>query len=310
MNNVSKKKFTLNQTMLLIIILVVIIALLSIFTDTFMTIGNIRNVFLQISTAGIITVGMSVLMISGGIDLSAGMLSSAAACFAAFLFKRDVSMFSCIVICLVLSTAISALFGWIIAATKTMPFIITLGTMNIFKAAAMIITDGSDIPASRFSWAGVTVFKIPLAIVILVAITVIFALIMRYTKFGRIVYALGSNETAAYISGIKVTGMKVLIYAINGFMVGLSGILLLSRLGTATPLMSDGLEIRAISACAIGGIALSGGVGSVQSSFLGLLFLGIIQNGMNLLAVPAFYQYLVNGVIIVVAVILSQYKKK
>jgi len=309
MKSETKKKFNLSQTLLLVILLIVIMALLSIFTDTFLTINNLRNVLLQISTAGVIAVGMSFLMISGGIDLSAGMLASAVACFVAYVFEKDFSMFGSIILGLLIATAISALIGWLIAVTHTMPFIITLGTMSMFKAAAMIITDGTDIPASGFNWAGNTFLGIPLAIVILVVLTVAMALVMRYTKFGRLVYAIGSNESAAYISGVKIIRTKVLIYALNGLLAGFAGAMLLSRLGTATPLMCDGLEMRAISACAIGGIGLSGGSGSVMGTFLGLLFLGIIQNGLNLLGVPAFYQYLVNGAIIVVAVVLSQMKK-
>lgn len=309
MKSKTKKKVNFSQTKLLIILLVAIMALLSIFTDTFLTVNNLRNVLLQISTAGIIAVGMSILMISGGIDLSAGMLSGAAACLMAVMFKNGTPMLVCMLVGLVTATVISALMGWLIAVTKTMPFIITLGTMSMFKAIAMIIADGKDIPASAFDWASNAFLGIPLAIIILVVINVVAILAMRYTKFGRLVYAIGSNESAAYISGVQIIRTKVLIYALSGLLSGFAGALLLSRLGTATPLMCDGLEMRAISACAIGGIGLAGGSGSVQGTLLGLLFLGIIQNGLNLLGVPAFYQYLVNGAIIVIAVVLSQMKK-
>lgn len=309
MKSKTKKKVNFSQTKLLIILLVAIMALLSIFTDTFLTVNNLRNVLLQISTAGIIAVGMSILMISGGIDLSAGMLSGAAACLMAVMFKNGTPMLVCMLVGLVTATVISALMGWLIAVTKTMPFIITLGTMSMFKAIAMIIADGKDIPASAFDWASNAFLGLPLAIIILVVINVAAILAMRYTKFGRLVYAIGSNESAAYISGVQIIRTKVLIYALSGLLSGFAGALLLSRLGTATPLMCDGLEMRAISACAIGGIGLAGGSGSVQGTLLGLLFLGIIQNGLNLLGVPAFYQYLVNGAIIVIAVVLSQMKK-
>lgn len=130
------------------------------------------------------------------------------------------------------------------------------------------------------------------------------------THFGRTVYAIGSNSDAAYISGVAVKRMKVKIYMLNGLIVGLAAAVLLSRLGSAVPTMGDGYEMNVIAACAIGGITLAGGEGSALGAFLGVLFLGIIRNGLNIMGVEAFYQYLVNGIIIIVAVVLSNYNGK
>ena len=139
---------------------------------------------------------------------------------------------------------------------------------------------------------------------------VILGFVLKRTGFGRTVYTIGSNEEAAFISGVKVNQKKILLYTLNGIIVALAALILLSKLGSANPNSGDGYEMQAISACAIGGITLTGGVGTALGSFLGIMFLGLIRNGLNLMRVPTFYQYMVNGVIIIVAVIFSNYASK
>lgn len=310
MQKINKFKITFSQTKLLVGLLVLLVIGISLYSPAFIRPNNLRNILLQISVAGILTAGMSMVMISGGIDLSIGSLVSFGGCLLAVLLKGGMPALPAALIAIAVVTACSTATGAVIAFTKTQPFIITLGTMSIYKAFALIVSDGADVPAGSFDWTSKTFLGLPMPIIILIVVFVLMGLLMKFTRFGRTCYQIGSNEAAAFISGVSVTKRKIGIYALNGLLVGFTSVMLLSRLGSAMPLMGDGLEMRAIAACAIGGIALTGGVGNVLSSFLGLLFLGVVQNGLNIVGVPAFYQYLVNGAIIVIAVVFSTYNRK
>ena len=302
-------KFT--QTNLLIALLIILIIVISCIQPSFLSGRNIRNVLLQNAITGIMTVGMAMLMISGGIDLSVGNLLSFIGCFLAFMINHGIPSGLAVLLAIGLATLLGLLSGLIIANTTAAPFIITLGLMSIYKALALIVSNGSDMPIKAFEWLGKTqILSITLPVWLFLLLFLVVGLILMFTKFGRDVYALGSNEQTAYISGIPVKKLKVLLYALNGFAVGLASAVMLSRLGSAVPTMGDGYEMTVIAACAIGGITLTGGEGSALGAFLGLLFLGIVRNGLNMMSVPSFYQYLVNGVIIVLAVLLSNYSNR
>ena len=306
-----KKKIRFNQTMLLVVLMAVIIIALTINNPLFLSWRNIKNILLQNAVAGIATVGMCILMISGGIDLSIGNQISFYGCLLALLLKNGMNEVLAPILVLLIATALGALSGLIISNTSAAPFIITLGLMNVYKAAALIVSNGSDIPINKFTFLGRTpVLTIMLPVWIFLILFLIVGYVLRYLQFGRTVYAIGSNVDAAYISGVGVKSMKVWAYTINGLLVGLAAAVLLSRLGSAVPTMGDGYEMTAIAACAIGGITLSGGEGNALGAFLGVLFLGIIRNGLNIIGVESFYQYLVNGIIIIIAVVLSNFSNK
>ena len=306
-----KKKIRFNQTMLLVVLMAVIIIALTINNPLFLSWRNIKNILLQNAVAGIATVGMCILMISGGIDLSIGNQISFYGCLLALLLKNGMNEVLAPMLVLLIATALGALSGLIISNTSAAPFIITLGLMNVYKAAALIVSNGSDIPINKFTFLGRTpVLTIMLPVWIFLILFLIVGYVLRYLQFGRTVYAIGSNVDAAYISGVGVKSMKVWAYTINGLLVGLAAAVLLSRLGSAVPTMGDGYEMTAIAACAIGGITLSGGEGNALGAFLGVLFLGIIRNGLNIIGVESFYQYLVNGIIIIIAVVLSNFSNK
>ena len=303
------KKIRMTQTSLLVIMLLAIILVASISSPNFLTWRNVKNILNQNAVIGILTIGMAIVMIAGGIDLGVGHLVSFTACFMALLLRNGVPEPAAVIASLAVSTACGFLTGMIIANTTAQPFIITLGMMNVYKAAALITANGSDMPiGTAFQFLGKTYLAtILLPVWIFLALFLLLGFVLRRTGFGRIVYTVGSNEEAAFISGINIKRRKVLLYTLNGLIVGFSALVLLSRLGSATPTMGDGYEMNAISACAIGGITLTGGVGSASGAFLGVLFLGIVRNSLNLMGVPTFYQYLVNGAIIIVAVIFSNY---
>ena len=311
-NTLKNKKIRVTQTTLLVVMLLAIILVVSLCSPNFLTWRNVKNILNQNAVVGILTIGMVIVMISGGIDLGVGNLLSFVACFMALLLRNGMSEGIAVVASLAVATVCGLITGLIIANTTAQPFIITLGMMNVYKAAALITANGSDMPiGTAFQFLGKTyVATILLPVWIFLALFLLLGFVLRRTGFGRIVYTVGSNEEAAFISGVKVKRRKVLHYTLNGLITGFAALVLLSRLGSATPTMGDGYEMSAISACAIGGITLTGGVGSAIGAFLGVLFLGIVRNGLNLMGVPTFYQYMVNGAIIMVAVIFSNYSAK
>ena len=332
----NKKKLNIkfSQTLLLVIMMAVIIVAIALYSDKFLTWVNIKNVFNQNAIYGLVAIGMTLVMIAGGIDLGAGYLLSFCACFMALLLQGGMATWPAALLTLLVGGACGFITGSIIAFTKTQPFIITLGMMYVYKAAAMIVADGSDMPITGFKFLGKTnlddllpflsfeepvnglqtflssVGSIPMTVFYFILAFVILGFVLKRTGFGRTVYTIGSNEEAAFISGVKVNQKKILLYTLNGVIVALAALILLSKLGSANPNSGDGYEMQAISACAIGGITLTGGVGTALGSFLGIMFLGLIRNGLNLMRVPTFYQYMVNGVIIIIAVIFSNYATK
>jgi ribose/xylose/arabinose/galactoside ABC-type transport system permease subunit len=208
---------------------------------------------------------------------------------------------------LVLGMASGFLNGIIILKSKAQPFIITLGMMSVYQGLAFIVTNGRNVGLiGQFQFLGrSSIAGVPVPVIFFVVVSIIMFLVLRYTKFGRNIYAIGGNEEAAFLAGIRLSVYKPLIYTINGGIVGLAAVILLSRVGGSNALMGLGFEMQAIAAVAIGGVTLSGGRGTVQGAFLGVLLLGIIGNGLNLMNVPNWYQYLVLGALIVGAVVLG-----
>lgn len=308
----KRRKIKFDQTKLLILLMLVLIAGISIYSPNFLTGRNIRNIFTQNAVTGILAVGMAFVMISGGIDLGVGNLVSFIGCLMALLLENGMGEMPAVIVALIVSTLCGILTGTIVSLTSAQPFIITLGMMNVYKALALITANGSDIPIGiQFQFLGKTyLLTILLPVWIFVLLFLLLHLTLSRTSLGRTVYCIGSNPEAAYISGIGVKGRKIFLYGLNGLITGFAALVLLSRLGSAGPTMGDNYEMQAISACAIGGVTLTGGVGSAAGVFLGVLFLGLVRNGLNMMGVPSFYQYLVNGVIIIIAVVFSNYAEQ
>ncbi len=309
---VKKGKINFDQTKLLIILMLILAAGISIYSPNFLTGRNIRNIFTQNAVTGILAVGMTLVMISGGIDLGVGNLVSFIGCLMALMLKNGMGEGPAMLLALLTATLCGIITGAIVSFTSAQPFIITLGMMNVYKALALITANGSDIPiGTQFQFLGKTyLYTILFPVWIFIVLFLLLYLILSRTSLGRTVYCIGSNPEAAYISGIAVKSQKILIYGLNGFITGFAALVLLSRLGSAGPTMGDNYEMQAISACAIGGVTLTGGVGSAAGVFLGVLFLGLVRNGLNMMGVPSFYQYLVNGVIIIIAVVFSNYAEQ
>jgi ribose transport system permease protein len=283
----------------------------AVLSPVFLTRRNILNVLQQVAVLEIVAVGTLFVMISGGIDLSIGNMISFIAGGAALFLNRGTNPVVVVLAAVVVAMASGLVNGLIITRTRCEPFIITLGMMSVYEGLAFIVVNGRNIGlVGTFQSLGRgSVGFIPVPVLAFVVIDVVMFLVLRYTKFGRKVFAIGGNEEAAFLAGIKISFYKPVIYMINGAIVGIAAVILLSRVGGSNPLMGLGFELQAIAAVAIGGVTLSGGKGSVQGAFLGVLLLGVISNALSLMDVPYFYQYVTLGLLIVGAVVLSNVNK-
>jgi ribose/xylose/arabinose/galactoside ABC-type transport system permease subunit len=273
----------------------------------FLSVSNMINLFQAISLTGIIAIGMTLVIITGNIDLSVAYLFSFVACLTAALIRSGVlNDVTALPFGIFLGFACGVFNGILVSRTKPESFIITLGTMLIFQGLALVAAKGNIVTiGTNFSWFGTfKVGRIPIQTIIFILFAIIAAFIMRYTKFGRRIYAVGGNSEAAFLAGINVNRYKFIVFVINGVLCSVSAMLVLSKLSAANYSMAVGYEMETITACVVGGVALSGGKGNVIGCFLGILLMGVISNSLNLLMVPIFYQKIILGIILLIAVIV------
>ncbi|MBB6215916.1 ribose transport system permease protein [Anaerosolibacter carboniphilus] len=290
----------------------VVISLLS---PQFLSFSNILNVFRQTSINSIIAAGMTFVILTGGIDLSVGSILAFAGAVCASLIASGMSPLIAVMIALGIGIVVGGLTGVIINKGKVQPFIATLVTMTVLRGATLVFTDGKPITlggggsAEKFSTIGNGYFLgIPIPIYITLIVFVASYYILRQTRLGRYVYALGGNEEATKLSGISVGKIKVIVYAISGLFAALAGIIITSRLASAQPNAGSGYELDAIAAVVLGGTSLSGGFGSILGTVVGALIIGILNNALNILNVSSYFQMIVKGAVILVAVLLDRKK--
>ena len=295
----------------------IIVAFLSVFPKTsgsFFTRQNIFNVLRQISTNLFLACGMTMVIILGGIDLSVGSIIALSGCISAGCVARyNLPLPIALLMGLLVGLLVGMFNGAVISKTTIPAFIVTLATMNIAKGLAYVYTGGSPVRVVTKEWqflgAGyVGIFPTP--VVILVIVLIITAIIMNKTKMGRHMYAVGGNQQAAEFSGIKVEKVKFFVHAFSGLMAGLAGIVLASRMYSGQPTAGDGAEMDAIAAVVVGGTSMAGGSGKIGGTIIGGLIIGVLNNGLNLLNVNSFWQYVVKGVVILLAVFLDYFRNK
>lgn len=279
-----------------------------------MTVSNILNISQQISTNFLIAIGMTFIILLGGIDLSVGSLVALTGLIMGLLMKSwNLPVFISVLLGILFASMMGLVTGLLITFFDLPPFIATLGMMSIARGAAYSITGGQPIytfPESFLAvtgrYAGIPVFTI----FIMLAVFLIAAYVLKYTKYGRYIYAIGGNENCARLSGIDVKKVKTIAYMISGFCCGAAAVILTSRLDSAVPTNADGAEMDAIAAVVIGGTSMSGGEGTMVGTIIGVLIIGVIANGMNLLNISQGAQRMVKGVIIVLAVIIDVLRRK
>ena len=310
-------KIYFKENLGIIVAYLVLCVFLSVFPKTsgsFFTRQNIFNVLRQISTNLFLACGMTMVIILGGIDLSVGSIIALSGCISAGCVARyNLPLPIALLMGLLVGLLVGMFNGAVISKTTIPAFIVTLATMNIAKGLAYVYTGGSPVRVVTKEWqflgAGyVGIFPTP--VVILVIVLIITAIIMNKTKMGRHMYAVGGNQQAAEFSGIKVEKVKFFVHAFSGLMAGLAGIVLASRMYSGQPTAGDGAEMDAIAAVVVGGTSMAGGSGKIGGTIIGGLIIGVLNNGLNLLNVNSFWQYVVKGVVILLAVFLDYFRNK
>jgi inositol transport system permease protein len=300
--------------------------LLAVFSpnNSFVKPQNLINVVRQISVIGLLALGVMLCIIALGIDLSLGSVLGLSAVVTASFVQQlgwkealypglQIPAFFAVFAGLGVGILLGAVNGSLIAFFRIPPFIATLGMMTIARGLAYIYSNGRPVSTLRPEFlylGGGDVLGIPVPIIVFAVVIVLTHLMLNFTRFGRHVYAIGGNETAARVSGVNLGRTKILIYTFSGLMAGLGGVVLTARVQSATPALGMGYELDAIAAAVIGGTSFAGGIGTVWGTVVGALIIGVMNNGLDLLNVSPFYQQVVKGVIIIVAIIIDERKNR
>ncbi|MET7838081.1 substrate-binding domain-containing protein [Streptomyces sp. NPDC005356] len=293
--------------------LVVLVIAMSLLSGDFLTTQNLLNVGVQAAVTAILAFGVTFVIVSAGIDLSVGSVAALSATVLAWAATSEgVPVWIAVILAVVTGIACGFVNGALISYGKLPPFIATLAMLSVGRGLSLVISQGSPIPFPQsVSRIGDTLGGwLPVPVLVMVVMGLITALILGRTFIGRSMFAIGGNEEAARLSGLRVKRQKVVIYALSGLFAAVAGIVLASRLTSAQPQAAQGYELDAIAAVVIGGASLSGGVGKASGTFIGALILAVLRNGLNLLSVSAFWQQVVIGVVIALAVLLDTVRRK
>lgn len=289
--------------------------IISFLNPRFLTTPNLLNILRQTSINSLIAVGMTFVIITGGIDLSVGSSLALTGAISAWLIISGVHPVVAFVATLGAGALIGVVNGLIISKGKAQPFIATLAVMTAVRGITLLFTDGRPLGlghesnAEVFSKIGTGYFLgIPIPVYIMIIAFGVAYYILRHTRLGRRVYALGGNEEASVLSGINVDQVKIAVYGISGMLAAVAGVVITARLNSAQPTAGSGYELDAIAAVVLGGTSLTGGVGSVLGTIVGVLIIGVLNNSLNLMNVSSHYQLLIKGVVILVAVLIDRKK--
>ena len=296
-----------------VIALVLLCILMSILSPHFFTSANLLNVLMQVSVITVVAIGMTFVILIGGIDLSVGSNVAATGLFAAILMQNvGLGVGLSILLALIFATVIGLINGALITILRLPPFIATLAMLGIVRGIAYTISNGIPLYTFDESFTGIAgrVGEIPIPAIIMIVVFILGSLTLKYTKLGRYCYAIGGNETASILSGIRVKRYKLAIYTICGFCSGIASILITARLDSAVPTTAEGYELDAIAAVVIGGTSMMGGEGKLWGTLVGALIIGVVGNGLNLLTVSAGEQRIAKGIIIIIAVAIDMFKKR
>jgi ribose transport system permease protein len=297
------------------IALLVIAVGLSIVSHNFLTVDNLLNVMRQASINALIAFGMTLVILLGGIDLSAGSVLALSSVIIASLLTSGMPAGLATLAGLVAGGLMGLVNGLVISKGKVAPFIATLGSMTVLRGLALVLSNGS--PLSSFNsdffsllGGGYIARIVPIPVVLMLVMFAIFWVLLRKTVFGRHIYATGGNAESAKLSGVKVDRIQLYVYTISGVMAALAGVVLTSRLNSAQPTAGTGYELDAIAAVVLGGTSLTGGRGWIFGTLVGALLIGVLNNGLNLLDVSSFYQQVIKGGVILLAVLIGRGNKK
>ena len=293
--------------------LVILCLGLTVLTDKFATVTNFFNVVRQITINLYLACGMTFVILLGGIDLSVGSLLALSSALMGSLIVSGMNPMLAILAACFIGMGLGAVNGLVIAYGKVAPFIATLATMTIYRGLTLVYTNGNPISGlsddTMFHDFGQGFFMgLPVPAIIMLLAFAVSWFLLRKTPLGRKIYAVGGNEKVSFIAGIKIERVKIFVYAITGFFCALAGAVLTSRLNSAQPTAGTGYELDAIAAVVLGGTSLSGGKGYITGTLVGVLIIGTLNNGLNILDVSSFYQQVVKGIVILLAVLMDRKK--
>ena len=299
-----------------LIALIVLIAVVSVLNEYFFTVDNILNILRQTSVIAILAAGMTLVILTAGIDLSVGSILALCGAFAASMISLEIPVLIAIPVSLIGGAVLGSVTGMIISKGKVQAFIATLVMMTLLRGVTMVYTDGRPIStgftdiADNFAWFGTGyMFGIPVPVWLMIFVFAGIWYLLNHTRFGRYVYALGGNESATKLSGINVDRIKIGVYSICGLLSALAGIIITSRLSSAQPTAGMGYELDAIAAVVVGGTSLAGGRGYIMGTLIGALIIGVLNNALNLLDVSSYFQMIVKAAVILLAVLVDNKNK-
>lgn len=317
MNQSNKlKHFAANNTMVIFAVILLIACFIGV--PRFATTGNLMNIMIQVSINALIASGMTFVILSDGIDLSVGSVAAIAGIVGTSVIKLFPDSGILMSVAVILLTAIvvgaicGAVNGFSVAKLNVPPFIATLAMMNIARGLAYVVTDAKPIFGlpEKFSWVGLgKIGPVPVSILLMILVLAISYIVLSKTCFGRYIYAIGSNREVAKLTGINVFKTRFSVYIISGILAALAGLVLASKLQNGQATAAEGYELNAIAAVAMGGTSMSGGRGGILQTIVGLIVIGIINNALSLLGVSSYWQTVAMGVIILIAVVIDQYRK-
>lgn len=312
-NIINKEWFLEQKSLLALILLVVIVSFLN---EYFFTLANILNILRQTSVIAILAAGMTLVILTAGIDLSVGSILALCGAFVASMISIELPVLVAVPVSLFAGLALGSMAGVIIAKGKVQAFIATLVTMTLLRGVTMVYTDGRPIStgftdiADSFSYLGTGyLLGVPVPVWLMAGVFIGIWYVLNHTRFGRYVYALGGNESATRLSGINVDRIKIGVYGICGLLSALAGIIVTSRLSSAQPTAGMGYELDAIAAVVVGGTSLAGGKGRIMGTLIGALIIGVLNNALNLMDVSSYYQMIVKGTVILLAVMVDNKQK-
>lgn len=297
------------------IALLVVSGALAIMSPDFLTVGNLMNVMRQVSINALIAFGMTLVILLGGIDLSVGSILALSSVCIALMIQGGLDPVLATLLGIGAGAAMGFANGWIISKGKVAPFIATLASMTILRGLSLVASGGSPITGLDSDFfqmlgGGYVAGLVPVPVEWMLLMFAGFWFLLKQTVFGRHVYATGGNEEASRLSGVKVDRVKIWVYTVSGAMSAMAGVVLTSRLNSAQPTAGTGYELDAIAAVVLGGTSLTGGRGWIFGTLMGALLIGVLNNGLNLLGVSSFYQQVIKGAVILLAVLLDRAGKK
>ncbi|MEG1491878.1 MAG: ABC transporter permease [Oscillospiraceae bacterium] len=296
-----------------LVFLAILFVILTFASNKFLSPGNLINVMRQVSTNAFVACGMTLILIAGGIDLSIGAVMAITGMVAAYMSMSGIPFFICALAGIATGAVAGLVNGIIIAKTNMQPFIVTYSTQIILRGMVYVITAAGTYRltnSSFLAFGGSSLGPVPWPVIYMVIVVAVMVMILNYTRLGRHIYAIGGNPKAAQFAGINTTKIKIIIYTLSGVLAAIAGLVLTSRNSSMQPGLATGAEMDAIAAVVLGGTSMAGGQGAIAGTVIGAFIIGFINNGLNLSGMNSFWQYIVKGIVILIAVYLDFIKNK